>query len=120
MRSFKGAIAINNVGNALIPQGTYHPLRMNLGVVLYHAGSKQDTVVLYERVSTRTKEAIGEAADEGMRLSIIEEMFADLVIFRNLRRGSGEERWIRRGVQEAIFHPPRERRTLFRGRPVRG
>lgn len=44
------AIAINNIGNAFTPQGNCDPLSLaQLGVGLYHAGTKKDTELLYVR-----------------------------------------------------------------------
>ncbi len=118
--SLSGAFAINNVGNAFTPQGNCDPLSIaSLGVGLYHAGSKRDTEVLYQCVSTRAKEAIGET---GGRASdgVVEGGVADLVIFGRPMMGvEGKER--RAGsVQEVVYDPPRERRTIFMGKLVAG
>ncbi len=47
-----GAIAINNVGNAFTPQGNCDPLSIAcLGVAVYHAGTKEDTEILFVSTS---------------------------------------------------------------------
>ena len=49
----------------------------------------------------------------------MEDIFADLVVFRSPMRGS-EGRRIREGLQEISYYPPRERRTIFQGSLVAG
>ena len=45
-----GAIGINHIGNAFTPQGNCDPMSIaSMGVGLYHAGTKQDTAVLFVR-----------------------------------------------------------------------
>ena len=117
--SLRGAIAINNVGNAFTPQGNCDPLSIaSLGVGLYHAGSKQDTKMLYQCVSSRAKEAIG-VTDAGGGKDVVENGVANLVILGRPVVGSEEGRRVG-SVQEVICDPPRDRRTIYQGRLVAG
>ena len=44
----KGAIGVNNIGNAFTPQGNCDPMSLvSMGVGLYQAGTKKDTELLY-------------------------------------------------------------------------
>lgn len=48
----KGAIGINNVGNAFTPHGSCDPLSLaSFCVGIYHAGTKADANILYVRLS---------------------------------------------------------------------
>ncbi|MCJ1272657.1 hypothetical protein MMC21_000444 [Puttea exsequens] len=114
--NFRGAIAINNIGNAFTPQGSCDPLSIaSMGVGLYHAGRNADVQLLYECVSTRAKEAIGFAG-EPFELGAD----ADFVFFS--AGGDGEVRASRqrgRGtLREVVYDPPRGRRTIFRGNEI--
>lgn len=109
-------IAINNVGNAFTPYGSCDPLSIaSLGVGLYHAGTKDDTQLLYECVSSRAKEAIGYPEQ---RIEVGKE--ANFVLFdvggrenERLSRQRG-----RKTLQEIVHDPPKERQTVFKGRLV--
>ena len=108
-----GAIAINNVGNAFTPYGSCDPLSIaSMGVGLYHAGTKQDAQLLYDCVSTRAIETIGYAS----RQFAIGEP-ADYVLFDI--GGSGNiplsTQRGRKTLQEVVYDPPKERKTLFKG-----
>ena len=110
-----GAISINNVGNAFTPYGSCDPLSVaTMGVGIYQAGTKQDARILYECVSTRAKKVIG-TDHRGEPFEVGKP--ADFVIFghsedmKKGRRGRGS-------VQEIVYDPPRERRTIYRGRLV--
>ena len=106
----RGAIAINNVGNAFTPQGSVDPLSISsLGVGLYHAGRVRDAEALYECVSSGAREAIGENGG-----GLVEGGEADLVIFGRMGREGGEERMVG-GVRDVVCDPPRERKTVFGG-----
>lgn len=110
-----GCISINNVGNAFTPYGNCDPLSIaSMGVGIYHAGTKDDAELLYECVSSRAKVAIG--SPEGQ----VGAGEANFVLFG---RGNGEGGLLSRGrgrrtLQEVVCNPPRERRTVFRGRLV--
>lgn len=113
----RGAIAINNVGNAFTPYGSCDPLRIaSMGVGLYHAGTKHDTQLLYECVSGRAKQAIGHTSRP---FSIGEP--ADFVLFNMV----GSEDCLlssqrgRSTLQEVLYDPPKERKTIFKGRMIR-
>ena len=112
----KGAIAINNVGNAFTPHGSCDPLGIaSMGVGIYHAGTKGDAHLLYECVSTRAKEAVGYGGGSGSSPFEVGEE-ANFVLF-DVGRGEGmlsRERG-RRSMQEVVCDPPRERRTVFKG-----
>lgn len=108
-----GAISINNVGNAFTPQGTCDPLNIaSMGVGLYHAGTKADARLSYECVSTRAKAAIGYATSP---FAVGSD--ADFVLFEM----GGHEKCLlsrmrgRRTLQEVVYDPPKERKTIFRG-----
>lgn len=106
-----GCIAINNVGNAFTPYGSCDPLSIaSIGVGIYHAGTKDDTQLLYECVSSRAKEAIGFPEQHlevgGEANFVLFEMGGGKVLSR--QRG-------RKTLQEVVYDPPRERKTIFRG-----
>ena len=110
---FRGAIAINNIGNAFTPYGSCDPLSIaSMGVGLYHAGTKQDAQLLYECVSGRALESIGYKSGH---FAIGEP--ADFVLFD--MGGSATSRLSaqrgRKNMQEVINDPPRERKTFFEG-----
>ncbi|CAF9942144.1 hypothetical protein IMSHALPRED_003381 [Imshaugia aleurites] len=109
----RGAIAINNVGNAFTPYGSCDPLSIaSMGVGLYHAGTKKDARMLYECVSGRAMEAIGYSS----RPFMIGEP-ATFVLFD--MRGSGgsllSTRRERKSLQEVLFDPPKGRKTILKG-----
>ncbi|MCJ1452589.1 hypothetical protein MMC28_002932 [Mycoblastus sanguinarius] len=113
----RGAIAVNNVGNAFTPYGNCDPLTVaSMGVGIYHASTQRDTQLLYECVSTRAREAIGYAARQD---PFAEGKEANFVIFENLTTESDNVRPSRqRGkktLQEVVYDPPKERRTIFKG-----
>lgn len=109
----RGAIAINNVGNAFTPYGSCDPLSIaSMGIGLYHAGTKQDAQLLYECVSSRAMQAIGHTS----RPFAIGEP-ADFVLFEM----AGSEACLlssqrgRNTLQEVIYDPPKDRKTIFNG-----
>lgn len=109
----QGAIAINNVGNAFTPYGSCDPLSIaSMGVGLYHAGTKQDARLLYECVSNRAIESIGDTS----RPFTIGES-ADFVLFDLGGSESGllSSQRGRKTLQEVLYDPPKERKTIFRG-----
>jgi hypothetical protein len=108
-----GAISINNVGNAFTPQGSCDPLTIaSMGVGLYHAGTKQDAQLLYECVSTRAKAAIGYPTNP---FAVGSD--ADFVLFERNgdEQGPISRQMGRRTLQEVVYDPPKERKTIFRG-----
>ena len=111
-----GAIGINNVGNAFTPQGSCDPMSIaSMGVGLYQAGTKKDTELLFECVSCRAKAAIGHPSSElGLKVGD----YADFVLFGEKKTDDeiypGKTRR-RNTIQEIIYDPPRERRTVYRG-----
>ena len=109
----RGAIAINNVGNAFTPYGSCDPLSIaSMGVGLYHAGTKQDTQLLYECVSGRAKQAIGHTS----RPFAIGES-ADFVLFHTAESEVGllSSQRGRKTLQEVLYDPPKERKIVFKG-----
>ena len=109
----QGAIAINNVGNAFTPYGSCDPLSIaSIGVGLYHAGTKMDAQLLYECVSGRAMEAIGYTS---MKFAIGES--ANFVLF-NTGGSEGSLLSSQRGrktLQEVLYDPPKDRKTVSRG-----
>ena len=108
-----GAISINNVGNAFTPQGSCDPLSIaRMGVGLYHAGTKADAQVLYECVSTRAKAAIGYPTNP-----FAVGADADFVLFEvgDNEKGPISRQRGRRTLQEVVYDPPKERKTIYRG-----
>ena len=112
----QGAISINNVGNAFTPYGNCDPLSIaSMGVGLYHAGTKDDTQILYQCISSRAKKAIGISS-----ISFTFGQPADFVLFNMaesqdslLSRQRG-----RRNLHEVVYDPPKYRKTIFRGRLI--
>jgi len=104
---FDGAISINNVGNAFTPYGNCDPLTLaSLGVGLYHAGTRRDTNVLYECVSTRAKQAIG-LGSTSMNMRVGDR--ADFVLI-----GSSEKsRLGRKTISEVVYYAGRYRKTIY-------
>ena len=111
-----GAIGVNNVGNAFTPQGSCDPMGIaSMGVGLYQAGTKVDTELLYECVSNRAKAAIGYGRSEwGLKVGD----YADFVLFGEKKMEDeiypGKARR-RNTIQEIVYDPPSERRTVYRG-----
>lgn len=111
----KGAIGVNNVGNAFTPQGNCDPLSIaSMGVGIYQAGTKADCQVLYDCVAANAKAAIGFAQPES---PYERGAPADFVLLGN---GGGEEKneaniRYRRTLQEVVYDPPRDRQTLKGG-----
>ena len=110
-----GCISINNVGNAFTPYGSCDPLNVaSMGVGLYHAGTKDDAQILYECVSLRAKEVIGFPSNP---IAVGEE--ADFVLFDvNSHEAQLTRRRGRRTLQEVVYDPPRERKTVFKGQII--
>ena len=108
-----GAIAINNVGNAFTPYGSCDPLSIaSMGVGLYHAGTKHNAQLLYECVSVRAIESIGYS----WRSFAIGEP-ADFVVF-NMGGSKNSLLSTQRGrktLQEVVYDPPKERKSIFKG-----
>ena len=114
--NLQGAIGINNVGNAFTPQGSCDPMSIaSMGVGLYQAGTKQATELLFECVSNRAKAAIGLTRGQ---LGVKEGDNADFVLFGAKKMEDENSTWKarrRNTLQEIIYDPPSERRTVFRG-----
>ena len=114
--NLQGTIGVNNVGNAFTPQGSCDPMGIaSMGVGLYQAGTKRDTELLYECVSNRAKAAIGHGRSE-LELKVGD--YADFVLFGEKKMEDeiypGKARR-RNTIQEIIYDPPSERRTVYRG-----
>lgn len=111
----KGAIGVNNVGNAFTPQGNCDPLSIaSLGVGIYQAGTKADCQVLYDCVATNAKAAIGFAQPES---PYERGAPADFVMLHN---GGVDEKHnanirYRRTLQEVIYDPPHDRQIVKGG-----
>ena len=110
------AIAVNNVGNAFTPYGNADPLSVaSMGVGIYHAGTKQDTQLLYECVSTRAKEAIGFPSSQDPFALGAE---ANFVLFKtksvNNTRPPSTQR-MKNSLQDIVYDPPKERKTVYKG-----
>ncbi|KAK4503360.1 hypothetical protein PRZ48_004275 [Zasmidium cellare] len=87
-------LGINNIGNAFTPQGSCDPLILACqGVGIYQAGTKRDTELLFECISTRAKAAIGFAQQQSPDLSLRIQAGAkaDFVLFRGC--DAGREQW---------------------------
>ena len=114
--NLQGSIGINNVGNAFTPHGSCDPMGIaSMGVGLYQAGTKRDTELLFECVSTRARAAIGLAKGE---LGLKEGDYADFVLFcakKSEDENTAYKARRRNTLQEIIYDPPGERRTVFRG-----
>lgn len=108
----QGAISINNVGNAFTPQGSCDPLSLaSIGVGLYHAGTKADSQLLYDCVSIGAKKAIGWpdppfAVGSGANFVLFDMGQSDGPLSQ--QRG-------RRTLQDVVYDPPKERKTVFCG-----
>ena len=112
----QAAIGVNNVGNAFTPQGNCDPLSIaSMGVGIYQAGTKADAEVLFNCVSTTAKAAIGFAQPEDL---FGEGAPANFLLLENATLGeehiSGQAR-PRRTLQEIVYDPPKQRRTIFQG-----
>ncbi|KAI4257279.1 MAG: hypothetical protein LQ352_001691 [Teloschistes flavicans] len=106
-----GAIGINNVGNAFTPQGSCDPLSLgSMCVGIYQAGTKRDTEVLYECVSTRAKAAIG--CGHRKDLEIQEGGEVDWIIYDV---GKSGRRRGRRNLHEIVYDPPKARKIMYKG-----
>lgn len=105
----QAAIAVNNIGNAFTPQGNCDPLAIaSLGVGLYSAGTKADTELLYECVSTRAKQVIG-LPGPGLAIKVGDP--ADFVIFEK----SYTKIRSRKTISEVVYDPPAARITIKGG-----
>jgi len=97
-------IGVNNIGNAFTPQGTCDPLSLACqGVGVYQAGTKRDTELLFECVSTRAMAAIGMGRHDGddVSLDIRPEDPADVLLFSG---SSDRNDWqARKTVSEAVY-----------------
>ena len=112
---FKGAVGVNNVGNAFTPQGNCDPLSIaSMGVGVYQAGSKADTQILYDCVSSGAKAAIGYPQPES---PYEKGAPADFVLFHNYqsRKKDTISSRHRRSVQEIVYDPPPDRQTVRGG-----
>lgn len=113
----KGAIGVNNVGNAFTPQGNCDPISIaSTGVGIYQAGTKADADVLFDCVSSMAKAAIGFPQPES---PFGKGAPADFVLFKNPIGGDGtilRSLRQRTTLQEIICDPPVDRQTIFRGR----
>ncbi|KAH0417916.1 Metallo-dependent hydrolase, partial [Aureobasidium melanogenum] len=114
---FNAAISINNIGNAFTPQGSCDPLSIaSLGVGVYQAGTKRDTEILYECISTRARSAIGLSAkadsNSANMLSLKPGKAADMLLF-----SKHDPDWTtRRSVSEAVYlYDGAGTRTVFKG-----
>ena len=106
-------IGVNNIGNAFTPQGSCDPLSLACqGVGIYQTGTKRDTEILFECVSTRAKEAIGfgRKEDAGVGLAVAAGQYADLVLFEAARNS-----WhTRRSVSETVYlYDHRQQRSVI-------
>ena len=112
--ALKGAIAINNVGNAFTPHGSCDPLNIaSKGVGLYQAGTINDAQLLYQCVSTRAIEAIGGYTSRPFAIGepanfVLFDMGGSESGLLSTQRG-------RKTLQEVVYDPPKERKTIFRG-----
>lgn len=116
-QSLNACIGVNNIGNAFTPHGSCDPLSLACqGVALYQAGTKQDTEILYECVSTRARAAIGFGTQENIGLAVTPGARADLVLFSAERNN-----WhARRSISEAVYlyDHCQHRRVFTRGRLI--
>ena len=109
----KGAIAVNNIGNAFTPQGNSDPLSIaSMGVGVYQAGTKADARVLYECVSSGAKAAIGYPQPHS---PLTEGAPADFVLVQNGANSKNRRPRELRTLQDAIYHPPSKRQTFLGG-----
>ena len=112
---FKGVVGVNNVGNAFTPQGNCDPLSVaSMGVGVYQAGTKADTQILYDCVSSGAKAAIGYPQSES---PYEKGAPADFVLFNNCQSGKKDTTSSRhrRSVQEIVYDPPPDRQTVRGG-----
>ncbi|KAI9680417.1 MAG: hypothetical protein M1822_007175 [Bathelium mastoideum] len=123
---FEAAIGVNNVGNAFTPQGSCDPLSVaNLGMGIYHAGSKGDAELLYvsshftillemlmkwqECVSQRAKRAMGYKEPNTFDFQKGEP--ADFVLF-----GTATDDWkSHKSIPDVVYDPVHVRRTIKDG-----
>ncbi|KAF2138515.1 uncharacterized protein K452DRAFT_233837 [Aplosporella prunicola CBS 121167] len=107
---FQAAFSVNNIGNAFTPQGNCDPLTVaSLGVGIYQAGTKKDTEILYQCVSTRAKAVIGLGKST---LDLKPGDPADFIIF-----GSAGADWKnRKSVAEVVYDAGSARTTVKDGR----
>jgi cytosine/adenosine deaminase-related metal-dependent hydrolase len=99
------SIGFNNIGNAFTPQGSCDPLMLACqGVGVYQAGTKADTELLYECVSTRARTAIGlgRAVAHDTRLEIRKGDQADLLLFEGTEKNSISWK-TRSSISEAVY-----------------
>jgi cytosine/adenosine deaminase-related metal-dependent hydrolase len=115
-------IGINNIGNAFTPFGSCDPLALACqGVGVYQAGTKKDTELLYETVSTRARSAIGlgRAAAHDVRLDIQKGDRADLLLFGG--SDQSKDHWkTRSSISDAVYlyDHCNGRKTMFGGKVV--
>ena len=113
----RGAIGVNNVGNAFTPQGNCDPISIaSTGVGIYQAGTKADIDVLFDCVSSMAKAAIGFPQPKN---PFENSAPADFVLFKNPMSGDGTKLGSSRQrmtLQEIICDPPAHRQTIYRGR----
>ena len=112
---FKGAIGVNNVGNAFTPHGSCDPMSIaSMGVGIYQAGAKADAQVLYDCISSGAKAAIGYPQPES---PFDEGAPADFILFGKGKSNTREtvKGRQRRTVEEIIYSPPPDRQTIKGG-----
>lgn len=110
----KGAVGVNNVGNAFTPQGSVDPLNLaSIGVGIYQAGTKAGTRILYDCVSSGAKTAIGYPQPSS---PFEEGAEADFLIIQGKSSSQDGSSRIPRTLQEAVYHPPQNRQTIKGGR----
>ena len=113
-----GAIGINNVGNAFTPWGTCDPLQIAMmGVGLYHGGTSNDTVLMYDSVSSAAKAAIGLGKVRDVEIG--EDSPGDLLLFEtghNVTVGGHTVRLrSQQSKEEIVWSPPSiDARTTFK------
>ncbi|KAF2415791.1 cytosine deaminase protein-like protein [Tothia fuscella] len=111
---FQAAIAINNVGNAFTPQGNCDPLSVaSLCVGLYCTGTKSNTELLYDCVSSRAKQVVG-LPSSSLDLKVGEP--ADFVLFEK----AFSKLRTRKSIAEVVYDPIPGRITIRNGKVTNG
>ena len=101
--NLNACIGVNNIGNAFTPQGTCDPLSLACqGVGIYQAGTKRDTELLFECVSTRARTAIGLSPRKRFELDIKVGDDADFVLLGTHQDPNDQWR-TRKTVSEAVY-----------------